>query len=553
MIKIGKKIVLVFLFLFSISNAALTVKSSVSSTEIPLNGSFVFQVVIESDKNIGLSQPNLPAIKGFNFLGKSQSSQYSVVNGRRSYVKSFKYTMEPKLLGRLVVPSLTLTIAGTSYRTSNHVLNVTKGNNVKNNIANLPSVFMKAEINKKTVYVGEPLQYKAKLYYRVRLFDASYNEPSYKGAVTKKDNSLNSNYREFISGREYIVDEVSTIIIPSYASSKIEIPPSSMTYQTSFFESSKKVSTDKLSYSVKPLPHTDDNSFTGAVGDYELFVSPASITVKAGDAITLNIMIKGFGNIENVVLPDIKINNDIKDFGSKESAVSSIKDGKLYGLKSKEYVLVPSLKGNYNLGNYRFSWFSPKNKKFVSRTVRLPHIKVLKGAVVNHTIKNGDEKTAIEKTGDDIRYIKRQVSDSYFFIHKSIYFYIVIFIFYLFCLLLIVYKILLYFNMFSLIKNYGSPIKKHMKLIRIANKELQAGDESAAAEKATEYIRKVLSDIYRVPESGITSSSIAAFSDNSKILVDIYNQLESINYSSENQKIIDQIHMIPKAIERMSE
>jgi len=130
------------------------------------------------------------------------------------------------------------------------------------------------------------------------------------------------------------------------------------------------IESNDLTLEVKPLPSGAPASFTGAVGAFEIESNIAPDNVQIGEPITWTLSVKGAGNWpqgiglapRSVAASFRSIQPDVKKEVSEESPFE--------GSLSEDIVLIPTKAGEYTLGPIEFTYFDPKEERYV--TVAVP-------------------------------------------------------------------------------------------------------------------------------------------------------------------------------------
>ena len=209
----------------------LTVFSSLATAEVraylPQDtyyaGDYV-TLTIESDQNTG-AEPNLqPLTKDFNVVGSSSGSNITIINGRRSFKKSWGITLQPKKnRGKLFIPSL---------QVGNE-----KTNPITLNIAELPPeikaetqkhVFIESSIDLKDnkTYVQQQIPYTVKLYFDSAMLKGEINTADIPKAVIEELGD-EKRYRVMRGGKTFNVIEKHFVISPE-KSGVLTIPPTTV-------------------------------------------------------------------------------------------------------------------------------------------------------------------------------------------------------------------------------------------------------------------------------------------------------------------------------------
>jgi hypothetical protein len=105
------------------------------------------------------------------------------------------------------------------------------------------------------------------------------------------------------------------------------------------------------------------------VGQFELQAKVSQEEVAAGDPVTLTLSIAGKGNLRSVTPPDLPELKGFRAFAPKTEEKARAGALGLEGEKSWEYVLVPESSGVKEVGPWRFLYFDPEAKNYVTASV----------------------------------------------------------------------------------------------------------------------------------------------------------------------------------------
>jgi hypothetical protein len=119
----------------------------------------------------------------------------------------------------------------------------------------------------------------------------------------------------------------------------------------------KTVSSRPLKINVKPLPKTGRPAdFEGVVGRYSISLKADKTELKANEAVSVQLSIKGDGNVKLLKPPKIDLPADMEIYDPKEKTNITRDNNKISGSKVVEYVLVPRFKGEYTIEPDPFSY-----------------------------------------------------------------------------------------------------------------------------------------------------------------------------------------------------
>lgn len=399
------------------------------------------------------SEFKAPTIANFEILaGPSSSSSTSieVINGKvtqsQSYTYTYiltaskegKFTIEPAeaVVGKERIRSnpVVIEVVKTSSGTTTGRANQQSSRNLRDSQTDdLPGdeLFVTIELNKKSAYVGEPIEAVIKIYTRVSILafeDAKF--PAFDGFWGQEiKSSPNVNFeRANINGKIYNAGIIRRYIIFPQKADKIDIDPFELVvvYQglrtgpRSIFDEffgggfetyRKRLVSKPVSINIKKLPLPEPQGFTGAVGNFKIDASVDKNSLKANDAFTYRFKISGKGNLKLIGNPKITFPSTFEVFDPKISENISVSDGNTSGSKTFEYVCIPRAGGNFNIEPAEFSYFDPVREIYL--TLKTPRISVAVSAdssSANNVMVASFGKEDIRFIGKDIRFIKTSSS-----------------------------------------------------------------------------------------------------------------------------------------------
>ena len=266
----------------------------------------------------------LPDLSDFDVLmgpSTSQSTSFQIINGVSSQAVSFSYLyiLRAKKEGRFNIGSGTITVDGSEYKSNTQSVEVVKGSakpsaggvdTPTSTPGTVPKndLFVKLNLDKRSLYKGEHLTATIKIYSKVNLngFE-DISIPNYEG-FWSQDISLPqqiSLQRETYNGEIYNVGTLKkTLLFPqqtgniTIGSVKIDCivqqrVKKSQSMFDDFFDSFANVKativSDPVSVNVLPLP-APPSGFSGAVGNFSIKSSITSRNVRENDALPSNWM-----------------------------------------------------------------------------------------------------------------------------------------------------------------------------------------------------------------------------------------------------------------------
>jgi hypothetical protein len=390
-----------------------------------------------------------PDLKDFYVLaGPSQSSQIQIVNGSYSQSLSFTYYLQAKSEGTFKIGFASIEAEGKRIQSNGLIINVVKGsansqgqkNAQQGENAGLSekNIFLKAEVNKTTVYQGEALTVSFKLYTNVNIINYTISRAPSLNGFWNQDIELPEQlqlHNETVDGINYKVGVLKKVVLFPQQSGTLSIDPMELeciariqvkgrnrmdpfgVFNDPFFNdpffgmgSARDVKyafrSNKVLVHVKELPAGAPASFNGSVGQLNFSATMDKTETKANEPVTLKVRINGNGNLKLVEAPQIEFPADIEAYDPKISDNLHVSESGVSGSKTIEYLLIPRHEGTYDLQPVTFSYFDLAKKQYISRTSGPFRIKVGKGVGPGTTTATSVSKSDFQLIGKDIRYIK---------------------------------------------------------------------------------------------------------------------------------------------------
>ena len=287
------------------------------------------------------------------------------------------------------------------------------------------ALFIRTVLSKTKVYEQEAILATIKLYTRASGVQAeSYSFPSFEGFVVQDiDLPQNTSFElENYNGVNYKMAVLKQCLLFPQRTGKITINPGKYEFQVETYQLvngpfgpmrvpqgvSRAVSSNATSVEVMPLPGGKPASFMGGVGNFSLSSSISSTHVKANEAITLKLVIKGSGNLKYLKNPELKLPNDFDTYDPKVDVSVKASAGGVSGTRTVEYTTIPRFAGTFKIPAVEFSYFDIKSKQYKTLRTEEYEITVDKGAPGSggKTVSNFSNKEDLKLLNQDIHYIK---------------------------------------------------------------------------------------------------------------------------------------------------
>src|SRR6266850_1441862 len=131
---------------------------------------------------------------------------------------------------------------------------------------------------------------------------------------------------------------------------------------------------------VDPLPPGTPAGFQGAVGDYRLALHVDSLTVRAGDPVTVRATIRGTGNIATVRDPEIRGRGATRQYVVGSSTKVDRSGYQLQGERETDVAFISEQPGAPTILPVAFVWFDPEGGRYRSQRSDSVRVAVLPGA-----------------------------------------------------------------------------------------------------------------------------------------------------------------------------
>lgn len=387
-----KKLTFILLFLLTQTVfAQVEFTAKLSRTKIGQNENVRIDFVMNTPDGDNLQ---LPDFENFRVVGgMTQHMSQSVVNGRRSFSKSFGLTLQPTKQGVLTIGSASIVIKGQTYTTEPVQLTVTEPVQRPNDTS-VPlvepdeSLHLVAQVSKRNPYLNEPITILYKLYFRENTGFRNFvptETPEYndfwahnidvKGGFEDPKDEIykDERYRSVVIKKVVLYPQKSgaLTIAPLSLDVAFEYPTNRRDFfgRRSYGVTNLKVSTGTTTVNVKPLPENGKpEDFSGAVGTFDFVVTPNRTAVRQGETIELDIAVTGKGNLELFSLPKPVVPSALEMYDPVSKKQITVALSGMSGKVSDKYTIIPQYQGKYIIKPMRFSYFDLGSNSYKTLT-----------------------------------------------------------------------------------------------------------------------------------------------------------------------------------------
>lgn len=374
-----KKLTFILFFLLTQTVfAQVEFTAKLSRTKIGQNENVRIDFVMNTSDGDNLE---LPSFENFRVVGGPyQQISQSIVNGKRSFSKSYGFTLQPTKQGVLTIESASIVINGQTYKTEPIQITVTAPVQRPNDTS-VPlfepdeSLHLVAQVSKRNPYLNEPITILYKIYFREGTGFRNFTHtetPEYNDfwAHNIEIKGLEPQ-EEIYKGEKYTSVIVKKVVLYPQKSGTLTVAPLSLDvafeYPTSrrdFFGrraygvTNLKVSTGATNINVKPLPENGKpEDFSGAVGTFDFIVTPNRTAVRQGETIELDISVTGKGNLELFSLPKPVVPSALEMYDPVPKKQITVSLSGMSGKVSDKYTIIPQYQGKYIIKPMSFSYF----------------------------------------------------------------------------------------------------------------------------------------------------------------------------------------------------
>lgn len=314
---------------------------------------------IETDRD---GEPDFSVLESdFRIVRRSTNSQVQIINGTTTRSRLWAVALEPLHEGVIGIPPITIGSVQTEP------LTLTVQPTPQGSAANGDDVFLEVEAEPRDPYVQQQLTYTVRLFYAVQLLEGSLNEPEGEGLQVRRVGQ-DANYARDIGGRRYNVVERRYAITPERSGT---LQLRGVTFQgrvarTSRFNSMFSqgavvtVGSDDLALNVRPVPDGAPEPWM-PVTALRLQDDAGRLPqqVRVGDALELTLTAEATGlpddQMPELSLPAIE---GAEVYPGQETRQTREVDGRIVGVRSRNFAIVPLRAGSLTLPERRMAWWN---------------------------------------------------------------------------------------------------------------------------------------------------------------------------------------------------
>jgi len=372
---------------------AIRLTASVDRNIITLEDTLQLSITVQGIQNS--PAPTLPDLTGFRIQSSGTSSSTTIVNGRITSSKKFRYRLLPKKIGSFIIAPITMEISGKTY--SSQAITVQVNEPTQTPAGSQAPAYVESFVSDQEPYLHEQIVYTFKLFRRVNATNFKLDMPYDPKFFQKENLGKTKKYSKIINGEQFRVHELSVALFPTrvgkvilpaitlelYIQQKSKRPRRndaiSRLFDNPFFNFQrntirKVLQTKPIEIITRPLPEPDTpKNFSNLVGTFALKSSLGKTKLEVGDSTTLTLTISGTGNVKDAVLspqfpPDL-----FKVYPDQPESKQNIFRNKILGNKTFKFALVPLQEGKIKIPTVAISYFDPDKEHYVELKSK-PHL-----------------------------------------------------------------------------------------------------------------------------------------------------------------------------------
>lgn len=254
-------------------------------------------------------------------------------------------------------------------------------------------LFIKVSASKKRVHEQEPILLTYKVYTQVDLTQLEGKMPDLKGFHTQEVPlpQQKTFHTETVNGRPYKCVTWSQYVMYPQMTGRLEIP--SITFKgivvqqnrnvdpmeaffnggSGYVEVKKDIKAPGITLQVDPLPQRPAN-FSGGVGKFNISASLDKKEVKAGEPITLRVVVGGIGNLKLLKQPVVNFPKDFDKYDAKVTDKTRLTANGVEGNMVYDFLAVPRNQGSYTIPSVELTYYDTGKNAY--KTIKTQPFKV---------------------------------------------------------------------------------------------------------------------------------------------------------------------------------
>ena len=381
---------------------------------------------------------SLPQFAGCSELyrGSSRGTNVSIINGNvsRTITNSITVTLRAEVEGTHTIEPAILTVDGKTYKTTPLTLTILKGDEPTSggetserggvvSSSSKSETFIRLHLSRTTVFEQEAVLATFKVYTLAPQINfTKVSLPVFEGFVSQElDNSGSDQWEiERYNDRNYKTAVLRQVLLFPQRSGDLKIEsvncevdvyePRGRDFfgQTYYDAISKNIVSPTVTLHVKPLPQGRPTDYIGAVGEFTLKSQLSATEIKANEALTYKLILKGKGNLQLAQNPNIEFPSEFEAYDPKVNLnIRSATNG-VTGERVIEYTIIPRYAGTFTLPSIALSYFDVKSQSYKTLSTPEYTVEVSQGDASTGGVSDFRNQDDVRLINADIRHIKTQ-------------------------------------------------------------------------------------------------------------------------------------------------
>lgn len=457
--RVCRALALFFIFSFSFFTFEATAQGDVTfdvAAPTAVEAGELFRIEFVVNGALG-AEFTPPAIEGFEVMaGPSESTgtSVSIINGTttRTETTTYTYVLQGFTTGVHTIAAAQARVRGKVYSTRPLSIEVVAGaggaqqgaqqggvqggaqTDTSRTIA-ADDIFVRLSVSSSQVYKGEPIVATLRLYSRIPLggLDA-FTPPAFNGFwqqdisasdVGEQRETLNNRVYSAYTLKEYLLypQQSGTLVVEPFEATVTALlqAPSSPSSRSIFDELMgladggyqpvpKKLSSPRVNVSVRDWPAGAPEGFDGAVGRFDLSVTPPPSVVGANNSASYALRLEGTGNFPLIRTPGLELPQSFEQYNVTTSDNTRHTRNGTSGYREFTYPFIPRTDGTYTIPAVEFTYFDPKTGRYVTLASREISLEVTADSTAigrSGGVVSGISREDLQIFGQDIRFIER--------------------------------------------------------------------------------------------------------------------------------------------------
>lgn len=388
---------------------------------------------------------------------ESRQSSFQMINGHTSSSSSvtFTYTLYAEKNGTYTIPPAHATIGGKKIASASAQIRVSgTAQNTGNGAPRMHNdyddaqqqvrmagsrisgsdLFIRVTASKHKVHEQEPILLTYKVYTLVNLTNLDYHMPELNGFHSQevKLPLPRTAHREVVNGKAYNCFTWSQFVMYPQMTGKLKIPALTFTGMVrqrrnidpfeamfnggaDYVEVKRSIEAPSLTIEVAPLPKRPEG-FSGGVGRFNISSQLNKKEVKAGDPITLRVVVSGIGNLKLLKQPVVNFPKDFDKYDAKITDKTKLTVNGVEGNMIYDFLVVPRNQGQYTIPPVEMTYYDVTANAYKTIKTQAFKLAVLpgdgkKGASADFSATAKDQDIRPIKTGK----VKLHEIDDFFY------------------------------------------------------------------------------------------------------------------------------------------